>query len=737
MLNLALISSRYEPESSPGAKRATDLATSLSSAGHRVTVLTQWPNYPDPAVFASDERSRTTGVEIDRHGIMVVRFVPKVASKDDIARRIAFEARFAWLASRARGRLADVDGVIASVPFVFNATAARAFDRPLWLDLRDLTWEYARVLGGSAAKRAGARVFRGLALSAFRAAQGISTTSSAQRDYLLAQGVSPFKVHVVPNGVPQSVLDELAHRSEAPRPSGPVRLVYAGLLGYLQGVGFAVEAMRSLPRDTAALHLYGDGVDRSALEEQCRGVENATVHGQVTYPAYLDAIASADILLVPLRPEAETAFPSKLLEYMAAGKPVVFAGAGEGADLVKEAGAGFVIPYGDPSRLQTVVQSLAADPEARRQMGENGRLWVERHRVRERVNDEWIRSIENAVEGHLSIQGANGRLRRVAHRVMGQAERCGLVRVLERRANRPDRLGVLTYHHVADPRDRPRPSPGSLSATPDDFLLQMEYLASSYRVIALEDLLDLMRHDRPLHPRAVMLTFDDAYVDFAEHAWPVLKRLGLPVTLFVPTAFPDRPERVFWWDRLFQAIAGTPERGVETPYGRLQWSSYRDRVRAYRKLREDVKALPHDVAMELVAGISDRLGSGRATPAVLGWDALRELAKEGVTLASHTCRHPMMDQIPLEDARVEIEESMRDLEREVGSVTPAFAYPAGRYNDDVARLLAEANVEVAFTMNPGVNQLKRSDRFRLRRLNVGARAGLTGLRLSLAGIHPR
>jgi len=40
-------------------------------------------------------------------------------------------------------------------------------------------------------------------------------------------------------------------------------------------------------------------------------------------------------------------------------------------------------------------------------------------------------------------------------------------------------------------------------------------------------------------------------------------------------------------------------------------------------------------------------------------------------------------------------------------------------------------------MNPGVNQLKRSDRFRLRRLNVGARAGLTGLRLSLAGIHPR
>ena len=74
-------------------------------------------------------------------------------------------------------------------------------------------------------------------------------------------------------------------------------------------------------------------------------------------------------------------------------------------------------------------------------------------------------------------------------------------------------------------------------------------------------------------------------------------------------------------------------------------------------------------------------------------------------MGSHTRTHPMMDRIPLEDARGEIEGSIEDLNRELGSAAPAFAYPAGRHDDRVARVVAESGVQLAFTTVPGVKRV--------------------------------
>lgn len=739
-MRLAFITSRYAPESSPGAKRAAALTEALTQAGHTVTVLTQMPNYPDPAAFEYSHKSETE-VTRDKDGNVILRFPPRIASKNDFVRRLAWEARFAYLASSARKLHSNFDGVIASMPFVFNAAAARSFRVPLWLDLRDLTWEYAGFVRRVPLQRLGARTLRSIALSAFRAAEGISTTSESQRRYLIENGVPPSKVRHVPNGVSGSLLEDLSRRRPPLAPSGNdgrVRAVYAGLLGHVQGVGFAVDAIAGGDPCPVDLHLYGDGAERPVLAERCRerGLSNVAVHGHVPFEGYLDAISSADILVATLRPEAESAMPSKLLEYMAAGKPILFAGVGEGAEAVRSAGAGLVAPYGDAARFRESLLELVRDPAARRQMGENGRAWVERHRVRERINEEWVDDIENAVEGRLAASPMRP-VRRLASSAVQGAGRTGFLRVLERTlGGRPDRLAVLTYHRIADPNERPRFTPGTLSATPGEFSEQMEFVARHCRVLALEELLSLLRRDRTLPPRAVLLTFDDAYADFEERAWPVLKRLGLPATLFVPTGYPDRPERSFWWDRLFQAIAGARSTRILTSWGPLEWISYQDRVRCFRALRESVKRMPHGVAMDLVDRICGELGGDHPTPAILSWGSLRTLAREGVSMGSHTRTHPMMDRIPLEDARGEIEGSIEDLNRELGSAAPAFAYPAGRHDDRVARVVAESGVQLAFTTVPGVNEVRRSDRFKLRRVHVGARTGLTGLRAQLLGLTP-
>ncbi len=297
---------------------------------------------------------------------------------------------------------------------------------------------------------------------------------------------------------------------------------------------------------------------------------------------------------------------------------------------------------------------------------------------------------------------------------------------------RPDLLRVLTYHRVDELETHPALYPGLISATPEAFDQQMSYLASSYHVVSMPDLLKVFGTGARLPPRSVVITFDDAYRDFAEHAWPILKRYRLPVTLFVPTAFPDQPARTFWWDRLYQSITCTARRDdLDTPVGQLSLATAAQRLQTFRQVNTYVKTLPHPEAMVWAERVCDALGAQRAENHVLGWEALRQLAQEGVTLGAHTQTHPLMNRVSLDEVRAQATGSLRDLEREMGPVPAIFAYPSGGFNDDVVRVLEREGFALAFTTALGLNDLREADRLRLRRINVSQRTNLAVLRARL------
>ena len=97
----------------------------------------------------------------------------------------------------------------------------------------------------------------------------------------------------------------------------------------------------------------------------------------------------------------------------------------------------------------------------------------------------------------------------------------------------------------------------------------------------------------------------------------------------------------------------------------------------------------------------------------------------------HTRTHPILDRIPLEHARAEILESQRDLEREIGGVSPIFAYPDGGFSDDVVDVLRRSGCALAFTTRRGTNDLRHADRLRLLRINVDWNDPLPVLRARL------
>ena len=316
----------------------------------------------------------------------------------------------------------------------------------------------------------------------------------------------------------------------------------------------------------------------------------------------------------------------------------------------------------------------------------------------------------------------------IARRLAASPAAAAVVDLLERLVpGRPDSLAVFTFHRVATPTSQV--PPGLLSATPESFAELLEMIGRRHHVVSIDDVLRRAGGGAALRPRSVLLTFDDAYADMADHVWPALSARGLPGVLFVPTAYPDAPDRVFWWERVHRAIDSTTGPSVAVPAGgELPIASAAERDRAYRAVRDALKAMPHEELIGAVDRLVDALGGERPGSTVLGWDELRRLAGEGLALASHTRTHPLLPRLDPAELEAEIAGSRTDLARETGQDIPAFAYPSGAASPASVRAVQAAGFTVAFTTARGINDLRSANWLLLRRVNVSVRTPLPVIR---------
>jgi peptidoglycan/xylan/chitin deacetylase (PgdA/CDA1 family) len=309
----------------------------------------------------------------------------------------------------------------------------------------------------------------------------------------------------------------------------------------------------------------------------------------------------------------------------------------------------------------------------------------------------------------------------LAGRAADVLARCGLLSVLEAADHVTDRVRVLAYHRIDELDADPDLDPGLISASPADFRAQMEAIGRRYTAITLEQLLAAHRGESPLPPRAVLLTFDDGYQDFEHQAWPILRELGLPSVLFVPTSFPDTAGPGFWWDRLHSALARTEEPRIEDPrVGSLELNDEEACRRAHRVLRTYAKTLPHAEAMVWVDALIDRLAEVPSLHRVLGWGALRKLAREGLSVCSHGDSHALCTSLSPDDLEADLSTSKLRIESELGVAAPpaVIAYPANASDAAVREAVRDAGYELAFGGRRGINRLPLADPTEIMRMPV-------------------
>jgi glycosyltransferase involved in cell wall biosynthesis len=250
-------------------------------------------------------------------------------------------------------------------------------------ELRDLTWQYPRTTGK---KTFGLDVaLEKFMLSVARSADALVTSTNGQLTYLKHKNAAPPKAIVVPNGISEDLLEDYRLLNTVqPFQGSRARVLYAGLIGYPQGLMTLIEAAKLLP-DTE-FTIAGDGTERPVLEKEVRrcGLKNVKFVGYVGADELRRYYGEADILVAHLRdaPAFRCAQPTKLWEYMATGRPVILAAKCEAADIIRDSGCGIVVPPEHPQALADAITYLTNNPEMARDIGKKGRCFVETHRPR-------------------------------------------------------------------------------------------------------------------------------------------------------------------------------------------------------------------------------------------------------------------------------------------------------------------------------------------------------------------
>lgn len=309
----------------------------------------------------------------------------------------------------------------------------------------------------------------------------------------------------------------------------------------------------------------------------------------------------------------------------------------------------------------------------------------------------------------------------------------GLAALFERMPGSGRSLAILTYHRVAPDAERADLHPG-LAVEPKAFEAQMELIATRADPVTLADIEAAAAGGARLPRRAVHVTFDDAYEAIERHAWPVLRRLGVPATMFVPTSYPDQP-RTFWWDRLANVVLNVP--GPHLVISGEAWAVADDgeRLETFAALRKLVSVLPIEQARTLVDEVAEvglDHGVPGPFPATSSWAGLRSMAAEGLALGAHSRSHPFLTKLTPDELDDEIGGSVADLGAATsGPPSAAFAYPSGAYDDAVVDATKRADIAIAVTTDRGVVDLRRPDWLRLPRINVGRRATPALVRIQL------
>ncbi len=393
-----------------GGTRSYEFARLLQQQGHKVTVLC--------GKSGRSGLAPQTGRLLEEYnldGLKTLQLNVSYNQKMSYLRRVVAFVWFMLLASWAAVRQRDVDVIFAtSTPLTIAVPAMVASyinHRPFIFEVRDL-WPEAPIGMGILRHPLLIALARALERLAYQRAKHIVACSPGMKDGIIRAGVPSEKVSVIPNACDNDLFDVpteagLAFRSRHPHLGNRPLIVYTGAFGKANGLDYLIRLahqMHSLDGSIVFL-LIGAGKEKTALQDFARdlGVLNNTLWlmdemPRQNMPEILSAATIAASTFMP-NPVLWHNSANKFFDALAAGRPVAINHMGWQAGLLRETGAGIVLPPDDIAKAaEMLAEFLHSEPrleQARQAAKRLARERFDRIRLASQLESILLKTVTN------------------------------------------------------------------------------------------------------------------------------------------------------------------------------------------------------------------------------------------------------------------------------------------------------------------------------------------------------
>ena len=391
-MHILFLTDNFPPESNAPASRTYEHAREWVAAGHKVTVITCAPNFPQGKVYKG-YRNRLWQSEM-MDGIRVIRVWSFMSKNEGFVLRTLDYQSYMLTSFFASLFVRRPDVIIGTSPQFFTAVAAWAaagFKRcPFVFELRDLWPESIRAVSGVSKSRLLDWAEK-LELFLYRRADMIvSVTHAFKRDLMVRGTIDEAKIKVVTNGVDSTRFSPTPKDAELLQDlqlTGMFVAGYVGTHGMAHGLDALLDAAALLQADpeTADIRILfvGDGARRAELIARAEemGLTNVIFQASVPKSEVVRYWSLLDMSIIHLRRTDlfKTVIPSKMFECFGMGLPILLGVAGEAADILSSVGAGVTVEPENAVEIAAALKAFKADPAARADLSEKGLTGVKRY----------------------------------------------------------------------------------------------------------------------------------------------------------------------------------------------------------------------------------------------------------------------------------------------------------------------------------------------------------------------
>ena len=311
------------------------------------------------------------------------------------------------------------------------------------------------------------------------------------------------------------------------------------------------------------------------------------------------------------------------------------------------------------------------------------------------------------------------------------------MRLVKGQDHHAGKVTILCYHRiVANINQAEQETLPGMVTSAETFRRQMKLVRDHYEAVSLAEAVAVLRGERNDRGSVLALTFDDGYRDFYEQAWPILRELNLPATVFIPTAYIGSG-KMLDHDRFYRFVMRARSRGLSLRVPLVKARLSEEKVEALCSEVDPLRAyiqfsrLPFALRERSLSCLGDFVGDQQEGELngfrLLDWEMVREMASAGISFGAHTDNHVVLTHEEPETVEREILRSKQVLEEMTGRPARHFAYPTGRYNAAIIKAVASVGFEAAVTTERRLNR-RGDDLLRLGRICLCEEStrGMTG-----------